>query len=361
MKSLIVDEGCTAVINKRSERIEVNIPKSIREIEGYSVPRVTILPPAFKRLLHFSGVEYLQANVEAEIRYPWDDGLKHFVLLGDELPYDVHRFEHVPDGCVVHVESETMAEKVLEQVNAEKIYVIPDAEEWRDFPDEKVAMTMEEYNPEGRLTEKQKELRLAIEAKRAEEEIKKLEKLRQEGKARSIRKMVEPVIMPVLESLLGPQESVVDWRRQETRYKYSIDVTEGKSIEETFIEVRAKVIGGFNIEYRSKYRSKDFSGMAVVMRYGATEFPKFVAPMAVKIKQVKDYLEEKREVIERYSLIPGDEKFRPEAPMPGIAIPFMNNVIVGSVRMESIGRDAEEVKEFVEGLEGIGVKVVGVE
>jgi len=350
-KSIILHEGTVSIKNSGSHRFIINIPDSLMEIEGLQIPRVSSLPLSFRRAYHVSGIEYLQAYPQADIRYPWDDQLKHFVLLGDELPYVIHRFEHVPDGCVIHVESEQMAEKVLRYVDAEKVYVIPDAEEWRDFPADKISLSIEEYNPESRLVQRQTELRRAKQAEREAEEEKRQEKLRQEGKERSIRKMVEPVIMPLLEKLLGHQETVVDWRYQETHYKYSISVSEGKSIGETVIAVKASLISNLSINYYNQYKSKDFSAFAMLATFAATDFPKCVPLLAGQITKMHDFLEQHRDTINRYHLIPGDDKFRPESSTPGISLPFLDTVIVGSITLDTIERDVTEIKEFVRNLE----------
>lgn len=350
-REIVLHEGTISVRNTESHHFAINIPDSLIEIEGFQAPKVCSLPLSFRKAYHVSGIEYLQAYPQADVRYPWDDMLKHFVLLGEELPYIVHRFEHVPDGCVIHVESNNMAETVLKYVDANKVYVIPDACEWRNFPADKLQLTMEEYNPESRLTPRQIEIRKAKEAECAAEEAKRQEKMRQEGKERSIRKMVEPIIMPILEGLLGPQESMIDWRYQETLYKYSITVTEGKTPGETFIIVKASAVNGLSINYYSHYKSKDFNAYAIVLSFAATDFPKCVPLIATEITKLRDYLETHRETINRYHLIPGDEKFKPECPTPGVSLPFLDTVMVGNVNMETIENDVLKIKEFILGLE----------
>lgn len=350
-KEIILHEGTVSIKNLGSHRLSVNIPDTLMEIEGLQTPRVSCLPLSFHRAYHVSGIEYLQAYPQADVRYPWDDMLKHFVLLGNELPYIVYRFEHVPDGCVIHVESIEMAETVLKYVDADKVYVIPDAAEWKDFPEEKLNMTIDEYDPESRLTARQIEIRKENQAKRDAEEEKKQKKLRQEGKARSIKKMVEPVILPVLEGILGPQEKIVDWRYQETYYKYDIDVTEGSIPEDTYIIVKASVASGLAIEYYNQYKSKDFSAYAIVLSFAASDFPKSMPLIATEITKLRDYLEVHRETINHYHLIPGDEKFKPECPTPGVSLPFLDTVMVGNANMETIDSDVLTIKEFIIGLE----------
>jgi len=350
-KRILLHEGTVSVKNTGSHHFNINIPDTLMEIEGFEAPKVSCLPLSFRRAFHVSGIEYLQAYPQAEVRYPWDDNLRHFVLLGDELPYIVYRFEHVPDGCVIHVESIKMAEKVLKYVDAEKVYVIPDAAEWKDFPADKIALSIEEYNPESRLVELQIEMRKARQAEREAEEQKRQEKLRQEGKERSIRKMVEPVIMPLLESLLGPQESVVDWRYQDTYYKYSITVMEGSTPGETSIVVKASVASNLDINYYNQYKSKEFSALAVVATFTATDFPKCIPLLAGQITKMRDFMAAHRETINKYHLIPGDDKFRPECTTPGVSLPFLDNVMVGSVDMATIGSDVDEIKKFVVCLE----------
>lgn len=350
-RNIILHEGTISVKNLGSHRYNINIPDTLIEMEGVQAPRVSCLPLSFRRAYHISGIEYLQAHPQADVRYPWDDMLKHFVLLGSELPYIIHRFEHVPEGCVIHVESNEMAETVLKYVDAEKIYVIPDADEWKDFPPGKMNLSIEEYDPESRLVPRQTELRKAKQAARAAEEEKRQEKLRQEGKERSIRKMVEPVIMPLLEGLLGPQETVVDWRYQDTLYKYSITVTEGNTPGETSIIVKATVTSNLSIEYYNQYKSKDFSALAVLATFSATDFPKSVPLLAGQITRVRDFLEKHRDVINRYHIIPGDDKFKPECSAPGIALPFLDTVIVGSINSETIGTDVTSISEFAGSLE----------
>lgn len=350
-KRIILHDGTVSVKNTGSHHFSINIPDTLMEIEGFQAPKVSCLPLSFRRAYHVSGIEYLQAYPQADVRYPWDDKLRHFVLLGDELPYIVHRFEHVHDGCVIHVESISMAEQVLKYVDAEKVYVIPDAAEWKDFPVDKLSLNIDDYNPESRLVERQIEMRKARQAERDAEEQKRQEKLRQEGKERSIRKMVEPIIMPVLENLLGPQESVIDWRYQETYYKYYITVTEASTPGETSIVVKASVISNLNISYHNQYKSKDFSALAVVITFTATDFPKCIPLLAEQISKIRDFMTAYGDTINKYHLIPGDDKFRPDCTTPGVSLPFFDNVIVGSISIDTIGRDVTEIQDFVKNLE----------
>lgn len=207
IKELVLNEGIQSLILFSHKSFSVNVPKSLLEIETSALlPRVLCLPENFIRLNGgINGVEYLQAYGESEVRYCFNRNskIRHYVLLGKKLTPMQHLFDYIPAGCVIHVESEKMGEKVLKRggFDISEVYVIPDALEWTNFPADKLAMTAEEYDPESRLLPLQKELREEKLREIAEMERQRQQQERQRQKNRIISSMAVPVIKAALEPL----------------------------------------------------------------------------------------------------------------------------------------------------------------
>lgn len=197
VKELVLNEGILSLILFANNTLSVNIPKSLLEIHTNALlPQVLCLPESFNKLCYYiNGVEYLQAYSNSDVRYCFGDSkLKHYVYLGEKNSRLLYLFDNIPAGCVIHVESKNMARNVLKKVNVDKVYVIPDALEWKDFPADKLAQTMEEYDPESRILTKQIELREEKRRKEAEEALKQQEMERKERKDMMVASMAKPII-----------------------------------------------------------------------------------------------------------------------------------------------------------------------
>lgn len=205
VKELVLNEGIQCLTLFANRRLSVNVPKSLLEVETDALlPRVLCLPENFIKLnFGINGVEYLQAHGESEVRYCFDKNskIKHYVLLGKKLTPKYYLFDNIPAGCVIHVESEKMAEKVFKKggFDVTKVYVIADAQEWKDFPVDKLALTMEEYNPKSRITSAQ----TALIEKKFEEQTRKAEEFAQKERERNKGKIMGGMLHPMVENFMS--------------------------------------------------------------------------------------------------------------------------------------------------------------
>lgn len=192
-QEISLDEGA-------SEPVSYNIPQSLLKLHGgwcnvkFRAPRVACFPQSVQDAVGFVGVEYLQAYKDSCVRSFRGDDLKHYVYLGKSGSRLTDIFSSVPEGCVIHVENKSMASSTLKKVDIDKVYVIPDALEWKDFPADKLALTMKEYDPESRILTKQIEMREEKRRKEAEEAPKQQEKERKERKDMMVASMAKPII-----------------------------------------------------------------------------------------------------------------------------------------------------------------------
>lgn len=198
IKKLVLNEGTRMLRLFIPKAISVNVPKSLLEIETNAhLPRFLCLSESFIRLRSIKGVEYLQAYGESEVRYCFlDSKLKHYVVLGQKLSSKLYLFDDIPAGCVIHVESDKMAEKVLKRggFDITKVYVVADAAEWKDFPADKLALTAEEYDPESRISPAQIKLQKKLAEKQAQEEAEEAQKEREQDKGRIMRNILLPLV-----------------------------------------------------------------------------------------------------------------------------------------------------------------------
>lgn len=205
VKELVLNEGIQSLILFANNTPSVNVPKSLLEIEtNAQLPRVLCLPESFIKLTsNINGVEYLQAYSDSEVRYCFRDSkkLKHYVYLGKKISPKYYLFDNIPDGCVIHVESEKMAKSVLKKggFDVSKVFVIPDALEWKDFPADKLALTMEEYNPESRITSAQ----TALIEKKFEDQKRKAEEFAQMERERNKGKIMSGMLLPLVENFMS--------------------------------------------------------------------------------------------------------------------------------------------------------------
>lgn len=205
VKELVLHEGVQILYLNANATCSMNVPKSLRNINtNLCLPRILCLPETFNCLQReLNGVEYLQAYSDSEVRYCFRDSkkLKHYVYLGKKISPKYYLFDNIPDGCVIHVESEKMAKSVLKKggFDVSKVFVIPDALEWKDFPADKLALTMEEYNPESRITSTQ----TALIEKKFEEQKRQAEEFAQMERERSKGKIMRGMLLPLVENFMS--------------------------------------------------------------------------------------------------------------------------------------------------------------
>lgn len=202
LKELFFHEGVHNIflVGDAGEPISYNIPQSLLLLRGgwgnkrFRAPRVACFPQSLQNAWYFGGIEYLQAYKDCDVRFFDGDELKHYVYLGDGSSRLKDVFSDIPQGCVIHVENKKVALSTLKKVDVDKVYVIPDAKEWKDFPADKLALTREEYDPESRILPKQIEMREEKRRKEAEEAPKQQEKERKERKDMMVASMAKPII-----------------------------------------------------------------------------------------------------------------------------------------------------------------------
>lgn len=269
VKELVLNEGTQSLILFANNTPSVNVPKSLLEIEtSAQLPRVLCLPENFIRLnWGINGVEYLQAYGESEVRYCFDKNskIKHYVLLGNKLTPKQYLFDNIPDGCVIHVESEKMAEKVFKKggFDVTKVYVIADAQEWKDFPADKLALTMEEYDPESRILPLQKKIREQKLQQRAEKERRTQEERRQRQKDKMVASMTKPIIQAALEPLCDSCTiSKVDNDRDTITVSVSLDAIKWFDHRDRLVGTRLEISSSMdNIVENAQKMAKVLSGL----------------------------------------------------------------------------------------------------
>lgn len=167
VKQFIFEEGIQEVILHDCEKpIETNVPMSAKSFEIYTrklfvenkgcivvppkikVTKILKLPETFKRIRCPNGVEYFQCYGNTSFELYHCKGVKHVVILGEpQSGYDF-AFRYLDSDCIIHVSNEEYANRMITvlyyALETDKI-VVPDAEEWRDFPEEKLALSREDY------------------------------------------------------------------------------------------------------------------------------------------------------------------------------------------------------------------------
>lgn len=212
-KELILHEGTLELrLPYTTQNIQYNVPKSLREIRctfryaddtpnSFQAPKVLCLNEDFQYAEGLKGVEYLQHYNSSCVAHSRFSNLKHYVYLGSTINQKGGQFTGLTSGAVIHVENEKVAKSVLKRINTFDLYVVVDALEWKDFPADKLALTMEEYDPESRILPLQKKMREEMLKQKAEEERQKQEEERQKQKNRMVASMTKPIIMAALEPL----------------------------------------------------------------------------------------------------------------------------------------------------------------
>lgn len=239
-KELIFHEGTLELrLPYTTQNIQYNVPKSVREIRcnfrynddtpnGFQAPKMLCLNDDFQYAEGLTGVEYLQHHNSSCVAKSHFTNLKHYVYLGSTINQKGGQFERL-SGAVIHVENEKVAKSILKRTDTFETlifnsYVVVDAQEWKDFPADKLALTMEEYDPESRILPLQKKMReMKLQAK-AEKERKEQEEERQRQKGKMIASMTKPIIQAALEPLCdGCMISKVDNDKQTVTARVSLD------------------------------------------------------------------------------------------------------------------------------------------
>lgn len=320
VKELVLNEGTQSLILFANNSPSVNVPKSLLEIEtNAQLPRVLCLPESFIKLTsNINGVEYLQAYSDSEVRYCFRGSkLKHYVYLGERISPKYYLFDGIPEGCVIHVESEKMAKSVLKKggFDVSKVYVIPDALEWKDFPADKLALTMEEYNPESRITSAQ----TALIEKKFEEQKRKAEEFAQMLRERNKGKIMSGMLLPLVENFMSDKG---------LEYKVSKIVEDGVLRIQFRLANDLYIISGINLESPEE----SLGGIVeAVNKYRDlhSRYKEDMAALSIRIKQSS-----------------GWDKDRPY-----MSIPLAECVYVtGNMRMTSLATDATTIMTFAQEL-----------
>lgn len=211
-KELIFHEGTLELrFGYSTQNIQYNVPESVRDIRctfhydndtpnGFQAPKILCLNDDFQYAEGLKGVEYLQHHNSSCVAKSRFSNLKHYVYLGSTINQKGGQFERIA-GAVIHVENEKVAKSVLKRINIFNTYVVVDALEWKDFPADKLALTMEEYDPESRILPIQKKMREEKLLQKAEKERQEQEEKRQKQKDKMVASMTKPIIMGALEPL----------------------------------------------------------------------------------------------------------------------------------------------------------------
>lgn len=235
-KELILHEGTSELrFGYSTQNIQYNVPESVREIrcwyhysddksKGFQAPKVLCLNDDFQYAGGLRGVEYLQHHNSSCVAMSRFRNLKHYVYLGSTINQKGGQFEDLTPGAVIHVENEKVAKSMLKRCNIFDNYVVVDALEWKDFPADKLALTMEEYDPESRILPLQKKMREEKLHEKAEKERKEQEEERQKQKDKMMTSMTKPIIMGALEPLCDSCTiSKVDNDKQTVTISVSLD------------------------------------------------------------------------------------------------------------------------------------------
>lgn len=323
IKELVLNEGTKSLNLFANRSFSVNVPKSLQEISTNAhLPRVLCLPQSFNKLnWGLNGVEYLQAYSDSEVRYCFRKSqLKHYVYLGKKISAKSYIFDYIPDGCVIHVEGEKMAEKVLKKggFDVATVYVIPDALEWKDFPADKLALTMEEYNPESRVSKAQ----ITLMEKIVEEQERKAAERTQEIRECNKWKMMGKMVLPLVEEFMSDKG---------LEYQVSKTVIEGALSIQFQLSEDLYVLAGIKPE--SPEESLGFIVDAVRrVRDLYTQYKEDIAALSIQLK----------------------ESYGFDRDRPYVFIPIAKNVYVrGNMRMESLASDATKIAAFAQELKRI--------
>lgn len=328
-----------------------NIPTTVHTIRNWNyngenlfhTSRILILGIGVMSAEGIQGPEYLQyySTTRVASYNGRKQDLKHLVYLGTKIDQKYGSY-NVPDGCVIHVEQKKTALSILKRVNVDTVFVIPDAAEWKDFPADKLAMTMEEYNPESRILPEQKKMREEKEKARVEEKEQELIKQRQIRKERLLQDMSAQVVKPVLAPLFGTFERET-WNGQVVNDPaYRVKIIEEKEGADNVLELTA-IIEPNLFDDRWK------RSLAIEFRMLPTEITDKMVDISHHFTQIKDFVAKNKEMFSKYHLDFHLNDFCKNTYTPGLSLPFQDYNIVAQLNKNRIQEDVEELTKFVSG------------
>ena len=229
-REIVFKDGVqTLRLSGEGKDIRVNFPSSIIEISAchsFLFPKVLCLPSSTRKVEGLDGVEYLQAYSHQDI-YCGSKSMRHIVYLGRFPSQKTYPLGYLPKGVIIHVESREMALKLLKKVDVENAYVIPDANEWKDFPADKLSLTEKEYDARSRILPEQLDMIVQIIKKRLETRNKTKSNLSYQ-RERMKEQIADSVIRGAL-SQICPATCAMDDSHENLRVRVFLEVLNGKA------------------------------------------------------------------------------------------------------------------------------------
>lgn len=351
-EQLILHEGTLELrFGFASKAIRYNVPKSVRTIScpggygsndsvGFMAPRVLCLNADFISAESLQGVEYLQTHSSSYVGYSHCSNLKHFVYLGTTINQKHGQFDYLTPGCVIHVENEKMAKSVLKRTNILENYVVVDAQEWKDFPADKLALTTEEYDPESRMLPLQKEMRAEELRKRKEKEEQAAVQHREREKAKMINKITDMAAKPAFDA------AGLEYDIRSVKDK----THEGADMLEITLPMVKKIVRSQNYTHTThKFKCSFIMSPDVVTDV--------IDSVVSRAKQLSDFLAANKEFTDKHEIT---YDFKHDAscafltaavvPQCGISLPITDGRIVAKLFQESCREDANAIITFAEQL-----------
>lgn len=172
-KELILNEGTLSLkiacpqIDHYKKQFKYNMPSTLQKIDAWACSQVVCIGESVTET-NIRGARYLQLYDHSNPQMTYEDhDLVHLVILGKKVApafvwnlcdcWDYYYDCFKKQSIVVHVQDHSTAKKVIKWVKQTAI-VVPDADEWKDFPTDLRRMSMEKYDPWNRILEEQEEL-----------------------------------------------------------------------------------------------------------------------------------------------------------------------------------------------------------
>lgn len=276
-KELILHEGTLELrLPYTTQNIQYNVPKSVREIRcsfrydddtpsGFQAPKMLCLDADFQYAEGLTGVENLQHHNSACVACSKFKNLKHYVYLGSTINQKGgwRQFSNLTPGAIIHVENEKVAKSMLKRCNIFDNYVVVDAQEWKGFPADKLALTMKEYDPESRILPLQKKMREEKLREKAEKERQEQEEKRQKQKDKMVASMTKPIIQAALEPLCDSCTiSQIDNDRDTITVSVSLDAIRWHDHRDRLVGTRLEISSSMdNIAENIQKMAKVLSGL----------------------------------------------------------------------------------------------------
>lgn len=349
-EQLILHEGTLELrFGFSSKAIRYNVPKSVRTISGpggyksndsvgFMAPRVLCLNADFISASSLQGVEYLQAHSSSYVGYSHCSNLKHFVYLGTTINQKHGQFNYLTPGCVIHVENEKMAKSVLKRIKILESYVVVDAQEWKDFPADKLALTTEEYDPESRMLPLQKEMRAEELRKHKEKEEKAAAERREREKAKLINKIADLVAKPAFDA---------------AGLEYDIRTAKDEMHEgTTMLEITVPMVKK-TVSANAYFRTTTKFACSFTMNHDAVT--DVIDSLVSRAKQLSDFFAANKEFTDKHEItydLNQDTSYlySTAVPLCGISLPITDGRIVAKLSQGSCREDANAVITFAEQL-----------